>query len=307
VTAILLGVLPVFALIALGYFLKRSGFLPLELWGPIERLSIHVLYPGFLIPAIWKADMSGGSAGAAALASVTAVALVAAVTVAIKPLTRLDGPSFTSVFQGAIRWNSFVFLPVIRGVFGDAGLALSAVIIGALIPIVNILCVLVMVRWGEGQGGTSPRAVAKAMFQNPILMACLVGLALNFAHVPTIPGVFETLTLLGAAALPLGLIIAGAGLSFAYAAKRPWVLSLTSASKVILMPPLMWGLAKLYGGDSMAQGVALLCGAAPGAAASYVLARQMGGDAPLMAGIIALTTVTSALTIPLFLAAFHFA
>jgi hypothetical protein len=50
-----------------------------------------------------------------------------------------------------------------------------------------------------------------------------------------------------------------------------------------------------------------LCGAAPGAAASYVLARQMGGDAPLMAGIVAMTTVTSALTIPLFLALFHYA
>jgi hypothetical protein len=307
VSAILLGVLPVFALIAIGYGLKRSGFLPLELWGPIERLSIHVLYPGFLIPAIWKADMTAGSAGAAALAAITAVLLIAGATVALKPLMKLDGPAFTSVFQGAIRWNSFVFLPVIRGVFGEHGLALAAVIIGALIPIVNIVCVLVMVRWGDGQDATSPRAIAKAMLQNPILVACLTGLALNFAHVPPIPGVFDTLTLLGDAALPLGLIIAGAGLSFAYAARRPWVLSLTSAAKVLLMPPLMWGLARLYGGDATAQGVALLCGAAPGAAASYVLARQMGGDAQLIAGIVALTTVTSALTIPLFLAAFHFA
>lgn len=306
-TPILLGVLPVFALIAVGYFLKRSGFLPLDRWGPIERLAIHVLYPGFLIPAIWKADMSGGSAGAAALAAITAVLLIGGLTVALKPLMKIDGPGFTSVFQGAIRWNSFVFLPVIQGVFGEPGLALAAVIIGALIPIVNIVCVLVLVRWGEGQGGTSPRAVAKAMLQNPILVACLTGLALNLTDVPPIPGVFETLELLGDAALPLGLIIAGAGLSFAYAAKRPWVLGLTSAAKVILMPPLMWGLARLYGGDAMAQGVALLCGAAPGAAASYVLARQMGGDAPLVAGIVALTTVASALTIPLFLAVFHFA
>ncbi|MBC6982041.1 AEC family transporter [Caulobacter sp. 17J80-11] len=305
--AILMGVLPVFALIALGYFLKRSGFLPLELWGPIERLSIHVLYPGFLIPAIWKADMSGGSAGAAALAAVTAVIVIGVVTVALRPLMKIDGPAFTSVFQGAIRWNSFVFLPVIQAVFGQPGLALSAVIIGALIPVVNILCVLVMVRWGEGQGGTSPKAVARAMLQNPILVACLTGLALNLTGVPPIPGVFETLQLLGDAALPLGLIIAGAGLSFTYAARRPWTLGLTSAAKVLLMPPLMWGLCRLYGGDDLAQGVALLCGAAPGAAASYVLARQMGGDAPLMAGIVALTTVTSALTIPLFLTAFHFA
>ena len=56
-----------------------------------------------------------------------------------------------------------------------------------------------------------------------------------------------------------------------------------------------------------AQGIALLCGAGPGAAASYILARQMGGDAPLMAGIVALTTVGSAAGIPILLALFHLA
>jgi predicted permease len=55
---------------------------------------------------------------------------------------------------------------------------------------------------------------------------------------------------------------------------------------------------------SSGAGVALLCGAAPGAAASYLLARQMGGDAPLMAGVVALTTVVSALSIPILLALF---
>ena len=56
----------------------------------------------------------------------------------------------------------------------------------------------------------------------------------------------------------------------------------------------------------MAQGLALLAGASPGAAASYVMARQMGGDAPLMAGVVALTTVVSAFTIPILLALFGY-
>lgn len=43
----------------------------------------------------------------------------------------------------------------------------------------------------------------------------------------------------------------------------------------------------------------------PGAAASYVLASQMGGDAPLMAGIVAFTTVASLVTIPTLQALFH--
>lgn len=305
-TGILLGVVPVFALIAIGYSLKISGFLPLERWAPIEKLSISVLYPGFLIPAIWGADLTGHAATAASAAAVGAVAIVGALALLLRPLMRIPGPSFTSVFQGLTRWNSFVFLPVIRQTFGQHGLALAAVMLAVLIPVVNIVCVWVMVRWGEGQAGTSPKAVAKAMFQNPILLACLAGLALNFAHIPTIPGAWELLKLLGDAALPLGLLIAGAGLHFREAVSRPWIMGLTTAVKVLVMPFLMWGLAVLFGADRTTQGVVMLCGAAPGAAASYVLSRQMGGDSPLMAGIIALTVVVSAVTIPVLLALFHF-
>jgi predicted permease len=74
--------------------------------------------------------------------------------------------------------------------------------------------------------------------------------------------------------------------------------------KLVAMPVLMWGLCRLFGGDPLSQGVALACGSAPGAAASYVLARQMGGDAPLMAGIVAFTTVASVVTIPVLLLLF---
>lgn len=306
-TGLILGIVPVFVLIAIGYGLRKSDFLPDAAWRPIEKLSIHLLYPGFLIPAIWNADLSGGSAGAAGASAVIAVLIVAAITLLSKPLMTIDGPAFTSVLQGVIRWNSFVFLPVIQSVFGAEGLALAAVMIAAIIPVTNIVCVVALARWGADQRGTRPLALAKAVFSNPILLACLIGLALNFAGVPRLTGISETLELLGGAALPLGLIVAGAGLSFAEVARRKWTVMSVSFVKLVLMPPLMWGLCVLLGGDELAQGVALLCGAAPGAAASYILARQMGGDAPLMAGIVALTTVGSALSIPILLALFHLA
>ncbi len=303
--ALFAGVVPVFILIALGYGLRKTDFLPDATWRPIEKLSINLMYPGFLIPAIWGADLSGGSAGAAGGAAVVAVLIVSAATLLAKPLMTIDGPAYTSVFQGVIRWNSFVFLPVIQASFGAEGLALAAVMIACIIPVTNIACVAVLARWGAGQRGVTPLALLRAMLANPILLACLIGLALNFARVPRLPGISDSLELLGSAALPLGLIIAGAGLSFAEVARRKYTIAGVSFVKLIIMPPLMWGLCILLGGDHLAQGVAMLCGAAPGAAASYLLARQMGGDAPLMAGVIALTTVVSALMIPLLLFIYH--
>lgn len=306
-SALLAGVLPVFLMIALGYGLRKSGFLPDEAWRPIEKLSINIFYPGFLIPAIWHADLTGGSAAVAGSAVVGATLLVAGATLLARPLIPLDGPAYTSVFQGVIRWNSFVFVPVIQSVYGAEGVALAAVSIAFIIPVSNIACVAVLARWGALHREPSVLGLLKSMIANPILVACLIGLALNLLRVPAIPGLSETLSLVGAAALPLGLIVAGAGLSFAEVKRRRLVIAGVSLVKLGVMPPLMWFIAWALGGDSLAQGIALICGAAPGSAASYVLARQMGGDAPLIAGVIALTTVGSAVVIPILLGLFHFA
>ena len=303
---LILGIAPVFVLIAIGYGLRKSGFLPDAAWRPIEKLSINLLYPGFLVPAIWSADLSGASAGPAGGAAVLSVAVVAVLALLAKPMIRVDGPAYTSVFQGVIRWNSFVFLPVLQSLFGAEGLAVAAVMIACIIPVTNIACVAVLARWGADQRGVSPVALLKAMLKNPILMACLIGLLLNFAGVPPFPVLARILDLLGGAALPLGLIVAGAGLSFAEVMRRRVTVLWVSGVKLLVMPFLMWGVCRLLGGDQLAQALALLCGATPGAAASYMLARQMGGDAPLMAGVIALATVGSAITMPLFLTLFHF-
>ena len=303
---LILGIAPVFVLIAIGYGLRKSDFLPDATWRPIEKLAINLLYPGFLIPAIWHADLSGPSAGAAGGAAVVSVILVGTLALAAKPFLTLDGPAYTSVFQGVIRWNSFVFLPVVQSLFDDRGLAVAAVMIACIIPVTNIACVAVLARWGADQRGVSPLALLSAMARNPILMACLIGLTLNFTGAPGFPVLDRTLELIGAAALPLGLIVAGAGLSFAEVVRRRMTVFWVSVVKLVAMPFLMWGVCRAMGGDQLAQSLALLCGATPGAAASYMLARQMGGDAQLMAGVIALTTVGGAVTMPLLLVLFHF-
>ncbi len=304
-SAILLGVLPIFALIFLGWGLKTFRFIPAETWPPIERIAYFVFYPGFLLPATWGADFTNGSAGALSLATIGAMGVMAIAVLAARPLLKIDGPAFTSVFQGCLRWNSFVFLPLVLALFGEEGAGLAAIVLGALIPVINVVCVLVLAKWGEGQGGGLKQSLL-GLARNPVLWACGVGLLLNILHVPQPKVVASVLDLLSDAALAVGLLTAGGGLSFTYAVSRPWLIGAVSLLKLIVLPILMWWFCRLLGGDSLAQGIALACGSAPGAAASYVLARQMGGDARLMAGIVAFTTAASLITIPTLMALFHF-
>ncbi|ESQ88158.1 transporter [Asticcacaulis sp. AC460] len=305
---ILNGIVPVFLLIVLGYGLKKSGFLPLNVWGPIEKFAVYVLYPGFLVPAIWHADLGGFAAGPVSLAVVGALLIASAFGFALKPFLNLPGPTFTSVFQGLIRFNSFVFIPVAAVIFGNQATAIAAVAISALIPASNMISILVLAQWGEPEGeqpAKTPLWMLKTLVTNPIFASCLIGLSLNALKVPSIPFAERSLTMLGQAAIPTGLILAGAGLSFGYIYRRPLLVSLVSLFKVLVMPVLAWSICYALGGDSLAQGIALACGAAPCAAAAYVQARHMGGDAPLMAGIVAMTTTLSAFTMPLMLLVFH--
>lgn len=305
-SAIFEGVLPIFALIFLGWGLKASRFIPLETWPPIERIAYFVFYPGFLLPATWGADFANASAGALSMGAIGGMSIMAGAVLLLRPLIRVDGPAFTSVFQGALRWNSFVFLPLVLTIFGQSGAGLAAIVLGALIPAINVLCVFVLAKWGHGQPG-GLRHSLMGLLRNPVLLSCGAGLLLNVLHVPQPKILMSTLNLLSDAALAVGLLTAGGGLSFAYALSRPWLIAGVSCAKLVVLPLMMWGLTRLLGGDQLAQGIALTCGSAPGAAASYVLARQMGGDAPLMAGIVAFTTVASLATIPILLILFHVA
>lgn len=304
-SALLTGIVPVFAMIALGWGLKMLRFLPDDGWRGVERLTYFVFYPTFLVPAVWGADFGGGTAGPVAIATIGVSFAVAGLTLATKPWLPVSDPGFTSVFQGVIRWNGFVFLPVAGAVFGPAGLGTAAMAFGVLAPALNVICVLVLSRWGAGQGG-GWRLALRSLSRNPIIWACGLGAALNLTGLESPPLLDRIFDLMGPGAIALGLITAGAGLSFRYAAARPLLILSISAIKLILLPVGMYYMAGLLGGDRLAQGVALLAGSAPGAAASYVLARQMGGDAPLMAGVVAFTTVGSAITIPILLGLFHF-
>lgn len=304
-SALLTGIVPVFAMIALGWALKKRDFLSDDGWRAVERLTYFVFYPAFLVPAVWRADFGGGAAGPVALGTLGAALTVALLTVLAKPALRISDPAFTSVFQGVIRWNGFVFLPVAGAVFGPTGLGVAAVAFGVLAPALNVVCVLVLAHWGAGQGGGWRLALA-ALARNPIIWACGTGAALNLGGIAPPELVMATLDLMGPGAIALGLMTAGAGLSFRYAATRPVMMLTVTAIKLIVLPLAMYGLTGVLGGDRMAQGLALLAGASPGAAASYVMARQMGGDAPLMAGVVALTTVVSAFTIPALLAVFGY-
>lgn len=298
------ALLPVFILIVLGVVLKRSLMRLDTQWHGLERLTYFVLFPMLLIQTLVKADLSKvpvAGVGGALLLSALAMSLLC---LALRPLLArldIDGPAFTSIFQGATRWQTYVALSVSANMFGDVGLALASVAMVAIIPLVNVFSVAVLAHYAapEKQSG---RAIVMTLVRNPLIWACAIGLFVNVTHLP-LPKIWhEVADALGRSSLAIGLLVTGAGLQLKGLFRPSLSATLGVGFKLVLMPVLALVLAIWFGlaGNSLA--IVAICAAVPTSPSAYVLARQMGGDAPLLAQIITLQTILAAITMPIAIA-----
>jgi predicted permease len=294
---IIAALAPVVLVMALGQGLARTHFLTDQGFGALDRIVYFVFFPSLLFSDLAMADLRASDAIPLALALIAAQSFMALVLLILRRRLALDGPAFSSVFQGAVRWNSFVALALAMNLRGQAGTAMVAVGLAVMVPMANVLSVYVLARHAQGRSlGIGP--TVSMLARNPLLIACLLGIASH--ALPPLPHfILKAAQISGAATLPLGLISAGAGLDFsAFRSAGPTV-AMATLLKLIAMPILVGLTCVLFGVSGPAFEMAVLCGAVPGATMSYVLARQMNGDAPLMAAIITATTLGSAVSLPI--------
>ena len=295
------ALLPVFGLILAGAVLARVGPLTDDGWRAVENLTYWLLLPALLILKLGGTDLSGYTIGPMVAAMAGPILIVTAFLLMLRPVTRIAGPPYTSVIQGAIRQNTYIGVASVGALYGPVGEALAAVGIAAVIPLVNALSVWVLTRMA-GERPSGPLDVLIAIFRNPIFIACLVGIALNVSGIGLHPLLAEGLDLLARGALALGLLAVGAGLKFAVL-RRGWpALLLANAMKLGAVPALTLLLAAPLGLSGVALQVAVLFNALPSSASSYVFARQLGGDHELMAAILTTQVILATATIPVFLA-----
>lgn len=288
---------PVVAVIAIGYLMRRTRFPGESFWSAAERLTYYVFFPALLVRHLADAGFADRAVGPL-LASV--LALLGAGTVVVfllRPCLKTDDPGFTSVYQGTIRFNTYIGVAVSAALFGEPGLTAAAVVIAPLIPLVNVLSVAVLVRGTERAEARAGASFA-AIVRNPLILACVLGVLLDLTEIGLPTGTQTVVDILSRPALPLGLLAVGAGLHFHAAIGRPGLLFATSGLKLVLMPALALAAAWLSDLDAATSRALVLFAALPGATSAYILARQMGGDEKLMAALITLQHGLAMITMP---------
>ena len=287
--------LPDFLLILFGFVLCRWTALGRTVWDGAERLVYYLLFPVLLFNSILKSPLqlhTTLSLGLAGLALIGAGVLLA---YALRWLPGVDRRRHASGAQTAFRFNSIIGLALAERLAGAQGLAWVALLIALCVPLCNVAAVWPLARHG-GHG------VLRELARNPLILSTVAGLAANLAGLRLPDAAATVLQRLGLAALPLGLMAVGAGLKLGGLKDAPGLASALLTIRHAVLPLLAVGLC-LWLPLPAAQSLVLVAFAAlPTASSAYVLAARMGGDGSFVAGLVTVSTLLGALSLPLWLA-----
>lgn len=287
----LLLLVPDFALIALGYLVCRYTALDRPVWDGAERLVYYLLFPCLLFQAIVRSPIrvadivSLGGVGLAVVGTGIALAYAMGRAPGIDPMTHASGA------QTAFRFNSYVALALAERLAGAPGVAWQALLTSVCVPVCNVAAVWPLAR----QGG---HGYLKELAKNPLILATLSGLACNLGgvHLPDLMA--TTLSRIGAAALPLGLMAVGAGLRFGALRDAPWLAAGLMATRHLVLPVVGISLVLWLDLPPAQQAVIVAFAAMPTASSAYVLATRMGGNGAYVAGLVTVSTLLAMVGLP---------
>jgi predicted permease len=297
----LLGIVaPVFVLLAIGWLLRRVGWMEAAADASMLRFGVYVLYPCLI------ADTILGNSAVTNLRNVAFPAIVGGGTVLLgfamsalaARLLRLGQPhpSRTFAFTTGLFNYGFIPIPLIQALFDRATMGvLFTYTLGVEFALWSVGIALL-----SGRSGVAGWTAAL----NAPVLSILISLALNFLGAP-IPRFLQTAVHnLGDCAFPVQLVLTGA--SLADIVRRGWQRGLgcnviaASAVRLVALPALMLGIAYAIHSTEL-QRVAVVQAAMPCAMLPVILARHYGADVDLAGWTVIVTTAIGLFTIPLWL------
>ena len=286
---------PDFSLILCGYLVCRFTALNRSVWQHVDSLVYYFLFPVLLFHSIVKSPLDPAAASSLIAAGLSLAASAIALSYSLPhwPLLGrcIDRRDHAASAQVGFRFNSFIALALAERIAGPQGLLMISMLIGFCVPTFNIGAVWPMARHGNTH-------FVRELLRNPLIIATASGLIANLLGFRMPVWLEPTVQRIGAAALALGLMAAGAGMQFG-SLRRGKVLGVSVLlCKHLGLPLLAWGWSRVWQLDARQTTVLLAFSALPTASTCYVLATRMGYNGPYVAGLVTLSTLSGMLSLP---------
>ncbi|SFX06678.1 AEC family transporter [Marinospirillum alkaliphilum] len=291
---------PVFVLVFLGMLFRRMDLINDEFNRVASRLVFNVTLPTLVFLNLLRTDLT--QVFALDLLFYAALVTLLAFGWLVWRARSLPSAADRGVFvQGSFRGNLGILgLALAGNQYGEAGLALTSILLALLIVQYNLLSVVALNLWRDNGGkGINWRRMLLDVVRNPLIIAVALAVPTSLWSVPIPQLALKVGDYFASMTLPLALLCIGAALDLRALRETSGPALMATAYKLVLLPvPMVLG-AWLLGYEGMTLGILFLVFSCPTAAASYVMARAMGGNAVLSANIVALTTLFGTLSISL--------
>jgi len=295
-------VLPVFLIIGLGYAIRRTGLVDDHFFQQTNGLVFYVCLPILLFYKIGTADFAASFNFNLVIATSAGVGCCFLIAYLYGAWRKYPAPVHGAFCQGAFRGNlAYIGLAIVYNAYGDPGLTRAGILLGFLVPILNIFAILALILPQQQQQKTDYQAITKLVILNPLIIASLLGILWSFFHL-SMPMVLDrTLNIVAGMTLPLALLSIGNSFSLDKLKGDIYKATLATAIKLILLPIVTTGFMLVLGISNLDFAIGLLMAGAPTAVATYIMASTMGADGELAGTIVVLATAFSAISYSLLL------
>ncbi len=289
-------ILPIFAVLALGYGLHRSGLFDVPAAQAINRFVFFVATPALVFSIISGAPIAHFDLRALGLYFAVQLIVYGGTFLFMhRNLGREKGEALLLGMTAVFVNHVFFVLPIAERVYGATATQPIAGII--LVDVGLVFCGTVLAVDLMQTKNPSPLKVAGLLARNPFVIASALGI-LAWAARPVMPqGLFTFATFAGAAAAPASLF--ALGIMLANNPMRPIGAATWSvvAAKIVLHPALVFALAGLVTLSPGWDDITLLVAAGPCGAMPFVIALQYGIRTETIAKAVLVSTLFSLLTL----------
>lgn len=291
-------VAPVFFIVFLGYILRRVKLIDDNFISTASRLVFVVTLPALVFMSISRTDFHAVF-NPEQLSFVLFGTLISYIGLWILAKRWIKRPEDLGVFiQGAFRSNyGIIGLAVSYNLFSDSGLAQASLLLALVIPLFNVLSIIALTIPAQRSGSARLRDTLFEVLKNPLIIAVIVALPFSYFGFQLPEVAQKTGRYFANLTLPLALLAIGGSLNMESLRNTSAQATWATLSKLVILPVILTLCAWVYGFRGQDLTMLMVLFGCPTAAASFVMAKAMGGNAELAANIILMTTLGSVLSL----------
>ena len=306
------AVAPIIIIVAIGYILKKVGFMNAEFAKAANKLVFHIFLPAMLFLNVYNIEDIGEMNFGYIIYVLVVLLSIFAFSIPAVMLVSKKRERRGVMLQAAFRSNyALIGIPLAKSLFGNEGVMVATLLSAVVIPMLNILSVISLSVFRKGGDRLSVKNLLLDIIKNPLIRSVAAGVAVLFIRagfvragigfrLTDIAPLLTALEYLSDLATPLALLVLGAQFEFSAVKSLKKEIIFGTLMRTAVVPFIGLGVAYIFfssqfSGAHFAAFVAMF--ATPVAVSSVPMTQEMDGDVTLAGQLVIWTTLFSAVSV----------